>query len=89
MEPILQLVDLVITFLMVAIVGRAILSFVIPMAGARPHPILLNVNYVVNLVTEPLIGPIRRVLPTIGALDFSPLLAIIILSVIKRAVGAG
>ena len=56
MEPILQLVDLVITFLMVAIVGRAILSFVIPMAGARPHPILLNVNYVVNLVTEPLIG---------------------------------
>ena len=49
MEPILQLVDLVITFLMVAIVGRAILSFVIPMAGARPHPILLNVNYVVNL----------------------------------------
>ena len=88
MPQILQLVDLVITFLMVAIVGRAILSFVIPMAGARPHPILLNISYVVNLVTEPLIGPIRRVLPTIGALDFSPLLAIIILSVIKRAVGA-
>ena len=88
MPQILQLVDLVITLLMVAIVGRAILSFVIPMAGARPHPILLNINYVVHLVTEPLIGPIRRVLPTIGALDFSPLLAIIILSVIKRAVGA-
>ena len=84
----IQLVDLILTALIVAVLARAILSFVIPMAGARPHPVLLNINYLVNQITEPIIGPIRRVLPTMGNLDFSPLLAIVILSVIKRYISA-
>ena len=70
-----------------AVVARAILSFVVPMAGPRPHPILLNINALVNQVTEPILGPIRRVLPTVGALDFSPMVAIIILIAIKGFIG--
>ena len=67
-----------------AIVARAILSFVVPMSSAHPHPILLNINHLVNQVTEPILGPIRRMLPTMGALDFSPMVAIIILIAIKQ-----
>ena len=67
-----------------AIVARAILSFVVPMAGASPHPILLNINTLVNQLTEPFLGPLRRVLPRVGMLDFSPMVAIIILVIIKE-----
>ena len=66
-----------------AVVARAILSFVVPMTGPRPHPILLNFNALVNQITEPILGPIRRVLPTMGNLDFSPMVAIIILIFVK------
>ena len=34
-------------------------------------------------ITEPLLAPIRRVLPTMGTLDFSPMLAIILVAIIR------
>ena len=34
--------------------------------------------------TEPLLGPIRRVLPPMGGLDWSPFIAIIVLSLVAR-----
>jgi YggT family protein len=37
--------------------------------------------------TEPLLGPIRRVLPPMGGLDWSPFIAIIVLSLVARLVG--
>lgn len=83
------LVIKVLELLTFAVVARAILSFVVPMAGPRPHPILLNINSLVNQVTEPLLGPIRRVLPTIGTLDFSPMVAIIILIFVKGIISRG
>ena len=76
----------VLNLMIFAIVARAILSFVVPMAGARPHPILLNINNLVNQLTEPILGPVRRVLPRMGALDFSPMVVIIILVIIKEIV---
>ncbi len=30
-------------------------------------------------ITEPVLGPMRRVLPTIGAIDFSPLIALLLI----------
>ena len=36
------------------------------------------VRFIVD-VTEPLVGPIRRVIPPIGGLDFSPFVAMLLL----------
>ncbi|MFO7956276.1 MAG: YggT family protein [Candidatus Brocadiia bacterium] len=38
----------------------------------------------VRTITEPVLRPIRRVLPTPGGIDFSPLVAIIALQVLAR-----
>ena len=42
-------------------------------------------------VTEPLLAPVRRILPPFGGLDFSPLVVILVLSFVNnyflRAVG--
>lgn len=35
-------------------------------------------------ITEPILGPIRRVLPALGGLDLSPLIALILIRVAER-----
>jgi YggT family protein len=39
--------------------------------------IILIVRYVLHQLTDPLLAPIRRFLPTLGGLDFSPLILIL------------
>jgi len=77
------LIDKVLQLLIYAIVARAILSFVVPMMGPRPHPLLMSITRVINQVTEPLLGPLRRALPTVGMFDFSPMVAIVVLVIIR------
>jgi YggT family protein len=79
-------IDLVITLLTIAIFAKVILSFIIPMAGASPHPLLISINHLVNQITEPILGPIRRLLPTFGMFDFSPTVALVILWLIRSVV---
>lgn len=65
--------------LYIAILGRVLLSWVDPQGGMRITQILRD-------ITEPILGPLRRVLPSIGFLDISPLVAFLILSVLRRLV---
>ncbi len=78
-----SLINLVFNIFYVAILARIILSFIIPMMGGRPHPLVLKLAEVANRVTEPVLAPIRRVLPTFGMLDFSPMAALLLLYVIR------
>lgn len=41
------------------------------------QPIVAQIYFGLNRLLEPLYGPIRRVLPNTGGLDFSPLVVII------------
>jgi YggT family protein len=77
------IINLLFTLIYLAILGRIILSFVIPLMQGRVHPMLVNAYDVLTQMTEPILAPIRRVLPTFGMLDFSPLVAIILLQIIQ------
>ena len=79
----LVIINWTFNLLFIAILGRIILSFVIPMLGERPNPLLLQIYGLMGQVTEPILGPLRRILPTFGMFDFSPLVAIIILQVVR------
>jgi YggT family protein len=37
-----------------------------------------------NIVTEPLYRPIRRILPDTGSIDFSPMVLLIIINILQR-----
>ncbi len=78
-----SIINAVYYLFMVAIFARVILSFVVPMMEGRPHPVLVRVITSVNQITEPILGPLRRVLPSFGMLDLSPMAAILILSGIR------
>ena len=63
----------IITF---AILIRTVLSWIMP--GQRT--MLTDIIY---HITEPILAPIRKILPSMGTIDLSPLIAIIILQVIS------
>jgi len=63
-----------------AIVGSIIMSFVMLFSGnMNPHPAL---NLIWQL-TEPIMAPVRRVLPAMGGLDFSPILIFIVIRLLQ------
>ena len=80
------LINAIITLFTIAIFGRVILTFIIPLSGARPHPVLVTINSFVFQITEPVLGPIRRSLPSFGGFDFSPMAVLIILILLRRVV---
>lgn len=53
-----------------AIIGSIIMSFVMMFSGnMHPHPAL----QLVWQLTEPIMAPVRKVIPPMGGLDFSPI----------------
>ncbi|HEX2755825.1 MAG TPA: YggT family protein [Candidatus Limnocylindrales bacterium] len=61
------------------VLGRVFLSWFDP-AGRSP------VGSFVISATEPILAPIRRVLPPTGALDLSPLVVLVVLSILWQVV---
>ena len=67
------------TILTWSIVARALLSFLPIDQGSTIYQVLFR-------ITEPVIDPIRRVLPSTGMLDLSPLAAILLLIMLQQVV---
>lgn len=75
-----QLLELLHDILFYSILISALLSWVAPGGGYNPAVALLH------SLTEPLLRGVRRVLPPMGGLDMSPLLALVALQFAKMLV---
>ena len=73
-----QLVDLIIQILILLIFVSVILSFFL----SPYHP----VRAAIDRIMDPLLAPIRRVVPLVGMFDFSPLILMILLDVIDQII---
>ncbi len=71
---IVELLELTLYVFLVAIVVRALLSWVAPYGGHH-NPIM---SPLVSL-TEPLMRPARRLIPAVGGLDLSPIVVIVLI----------
>ncbi|MEM7053558.1 MAG: YggT family protein [Pseudomonadota bacterium] len=67
---VLSLIRLLLVMYMVLIIVEVILSWV---GGGMLHPIIP----LIYQLTQPVLAPIRRAVPTLAGIDFSPLIAII------------
>lgn len=72
-----QVIYLLSTLFIVAIIARSLLSWF----HLDPRSPLIQA---LNSITEPILDPIRRIMPRLGSIDFSPLVAILLLQFISR-----
>ncbi|MFW5942380.1 MAG: YggT family protein [Chloroflexota bacterium] len=77
MGILITLINLIYWIFWILILARVILSFT---QMSPYHPIRRTVYD----LTEPFLEPIRRFLPPMSGLDFSPLIALLLLEVIRR-----
>ncbi len=70
--------DLFFLGLSLLVVARVLMTYVDPMGRNQ-------VSWFLIQTTEPILGPVRRVLPSNGMIDFSPLIVIVILGALSRA----
>ncbi len=88
---ILTLVE-IISYLISVIVALVIVQFIVSLLVAF-NVVSFHNQYVsaiyraVNALLDPLLAPIRRVLPDTGAIDLSPLALIVLLNIIKIILG--
>ena len=80
LEGFIRFMQFLCYLLTILIIGRAVLSWF------SPRPTNMLAIYLFR-VTEPALAPLRRIVPRTGMIDFSPLLAIILLQLISAILG--
>jgi len=77
MMAVIQMITLASKLFTLLIIARVVLSWVSP----DPHNPLVRFVY---RVTEPVLGPVRSLLPAMGGFDFSPILVLIGVQVLEN-----
>jgi YggT family protein len=85
MYAFLTLVSTVINIYIWLLIAQAVLSWLVAFGVANRHHRLVSVlGDFLWRITEPLLRPIRRVLPDLGGIDVSPVILILLLYFIRN-----
>lgn len=74
-----ELILVIVNVMTFAIIARSLLSWF-------PNAQNNVVGRVIFQITEPLLAPLRRIVPRIGMIDITPMVAVILLVVISRVI---
>jgi YggT family protein len=77
MDLLIYFIDVFFTLLSLAILARVLLSWV------RVSPYHPAVDFLYR-ITEPILAPLRRIIPPLGMVDISPVIALILLQIIQQ-----
>ncbi len=77
MSWLISFIDLLFWVLNLAILIRVVLSWL----RVNPYSPLVSLIY---QITDPILEPLRRIVPPIGMIDVTPILAMILLSVLQQ-----
>jgi YggT family protein len=87
MFMLLDIIQLLLRVLTWIIVIQAILSWLVAFNVINTsNDFVRQVLYALSRMTEPLYRPIRRIMPDFGALDFSPLVVLLLLQILSNVV---
>ena len=84
MEPILLLLYRVIDIYFYILIINIILSWLITFNVVNTqNRLVVTILYATNRLTDPLLNPVRRILPNLGGIDISPIILVLCLLFIQ------
>ncbi len=85
MNPFFWLISTIITLYIWILIASAVLSWLIAFNVVNPYNnVVRTIGDALYRLTEPVLRPIRSVLPNLGGLDISPVILILILLFAER-----
>ena len=82
MDFLIYFISILVYVLIAAIFVRVLLSWIPMGGGSQLNPLVA----IVYQITEPILAPLRRIIPRIGIFDLTPTIAIIILWAIANVI---
>src|SRR5262245_61922579 len=87
MIPLLEFIDYVIGLYVIVVFAAVIMSWLIGLNVMNAHnPFVRSLWQALTALTEPLLRPIRRMLPDLGGLDISPIILLLALYFVRSVV---
>ncbi len=84
MVIIAQLINFLFTAIYFLVLARILMSW-LPMIGVRLDPYNPIVRYLID-ITDIFLEPFRRLIPPIANMDFSPIIALFVLDLVRQLV---
>jgi YggT family protein len=85
--PIIQLILLLLDIYFWIIIAMVVMSWLVAFNIVNPtNTVVRQIRYALYRLTEPLLGPIRRVMPDLGGIDISPVILLIALWFVQNLV---
>ena len=86
-DAVLWLFDTVISLYLLVVFVTVIMSWLTAFNIVNPRsPIVMQVERILYALTEPALRPIRRIIPSLGGLDLSPIILWLVLMFFKKLV---
>jgi YggT family protein len=87
MLELLSFISYLITLYTYIIIAGVVMSWLIAFGVINGHnPMVRSIWQGLNAVTEPLLGPIRRMLPNMGGIDISPIILLLACTFLQTVV---
>ena len=88
MRALLDVILLVLQLYVWLLIASAVLSWLVAFNVVNPHnSFVRSVGEFLYRITEPVLAPIRSLLPNLGGLDLSPMVLILIIFFIQQVIG--
>jgi YggT family protein len=85
MRAILEIILLVLDLYVWLLIASAILSWLVAFNVVNTrNPLVAGIAEFLYRITEPLLAPIRSIMPNFGGLDISPIILILIIYLIQK-----
>jgi YggT family protein len=78
---VVQIINLLFNALYLLILARIVISF---LRVSPYHPTWGPIMRFIYDVTEPIMAPVRRILPPMSGLDFSPMIVLILAGIVRQ-----
>ena len=85
MNPFLWLIDTIVRLYIYILIAAAVLSWLIAFNVVNTrNPVVASVGEFLYRITEPVLRPIRSIMPNLGGIDISPVIVILGLLFLER-----